>query len=246
MSRPVANAAILGCGRSGTSIFGELFAALPGFRYWSEPFLADLPAASPTSGEAWAVKVPRTAPDDDPPIGLSTSLAALEAALPAPRVLFWQVRHPLDAICSLRVGIADDWGHHPRPPDWADWSERPLVERCAHHWATVNGAGYAAVADQVVTNRFEDLIADPRACAERTAALVGVDASGPLVDAWVDRVRDTNDERFIEAETSRRRSRPDHTIRVGRWRENLTPEEVRAVIPIVAGAARIQGYDLGG
>ena len=38
---------------------------------------------------------------------------------------------------------------------------------------------------------------------------------------------------------------PDHTVRVGRWRENLTDHEVRAVIPIVASAARIQGYDLG-
>ncbi len=111
---------------------------------------------------------------------------------------------------------------------------------------TVAVAGYAAVADRVVTNRFEDLIADPRACAERTAALVGVEASEAHVAAWVDRVRDTNDERFIEAETSRRRSRPDHTVRVGRWRENLTRDEVRAVIPIVADAARIQGYDLDG
>jgi len=34
-SAPTANAVVLGCGRSGTSIFGELFAALPGFRYWS-------------------------------------------------------------------------------------------------------------------------------------------------------------------------------------------------------------------
>lgn len=246
MSNGAANAAILGCGRSGTSIFGELFAALPGFRYWSEPFLAELPAGGPAPGDAWAVKVPRTAPDDDPPIGLSTSLAALDAALPAPRVTFWQARHPLDAICSLRVGIADGWGHHPRPPDWEAWQHRTLVERCAHHWATINGPGYDAVADIAVTNRFEDLIADPRACAERTAALVGVEASGPAVDAWVDRVRDTNDERFIEAETSRRRSRPDHTVRVGRWRENLTDAEVDAVAPIVADAAARHGYDVGG
>lgn len=244
MTGVVANAAILGCGRSGTSIFGELFAVLPGFRYWSEPLLADLPSTGPAPGEAWAVKVPRTAPDDNPPVGLSTSLGALEAALPGPRVLFWQVRHPLDAICSLRVGIADDWGHHPPPPDWRDWSDRPLVERCAHHWATINGPGYEAVAHQVVANRFEDLIADPRACAERTAALVGVAASGSGVDAWVDRVRDTDHERFIEAETSRHRSRRDHTVRVGRWRENLTPEEVRAVLPIVRDAASLHGYDL--
>ena len=239
------SAVVLGCGRSGTSIFGELFAALPGFRYWSEPFLADLPPGGPPEGGAWAVKVPRTAPDDDPPVGLSTSMDALQAALPAPRVLFWQVRHPLDAICSLRVGIADGWGHHPRPPDWEDWLGRPLVERCAHHWATVNGPGYDHVADGVVTNRFEDLVADPRSCADRTAALVGGDATGPAVAAWVDRVQDTDNDRFIEAETSRRRSRPDHRHRIGRWRENLSAAEVEAVAPIVAAAAQRHGYDLG-
>jgi len=246
LSASPANAAVLGCGRSGTSIFGELFAALPGFRYWSEPFLADLPAGGPPDHESWAVKVPRTAADDDPPVGLSTSLAALDAALRAPRVLFWQVRHPLDAICSLRVGIADGWGHHPRPPDWERWRGRTLVEQCAHHWATINGPGYDHVASRVVVNRFEDLIADPRNCADRTAALVGADASGPDVAAWVDRVQDTNNDRFIEAETSRRRSRPDHRHRVGRWRENLSEAEVESVVPIVAEAARRHGYELAG
>ena len=33
------NVLILGCGRSGTSIFGELFESLPGFSYLSEPDL---------------------------------------------------------------------------------------------------------------------------------------------------------------------------------------------------------------
>ncbi len=240
----LANAVILGCGRSGTSIFGELFAAFPGFRYWSEPFLADLPAGGPPAGGAWAVKVPRPAAHDDPPVGSSISRRALDTALPEPQVLFWQVRHPLDAICSLRVGIADDWGHHPRPPDWEDWLGRPLVERCAHHWATINGPGYDQVADRAVVNRFEDLIADPRGCAARTAARVGADPSGPAVTAWVDRVQDTDNERFIEAETSRRRSRPDHSRRVGRWRENLSAEEVAAVAPIVAAAAHRLGYVL--
>ena len=245
-TRSAANAVVLGCGRSGTSIFVELFAALPGFRYWSEPFLADLPPSGPPDGEAWAVKVPRTAFGDDPPVGLSTSMAALGSVIPAPRVVFWQIRHPHDAICSLRVGIADGWGHHPRPPDWESWLGRPLVEQCAHHWATINGPGYDVVAKLAMVNRFEDLIADPRACADRTAALVGVDASDPAVSAWVDRVQDTDNDRFIEAETSRRRSRPDHRYRVGRWRENLSASDVEAVAPIVERAARRHGYDLPG
>lgn len=98
------------------------------------------------------------------------------------------MRHPLDAVCSLRVGICGGCDHHPRPLDWEDWLGRSLVERCAHHWAVINGDG------------------------------------------------------FVEAETSRRHSRPDHSRRVGRWRENLSADEVDAVWPIVADAAATFGY----
>jgi hypothetical protein len=234
------NVIILGCGRSGTSIFGELFAAFPGYLYLSEPLLADVPLRD----EAVAVKVPRTGPHDDPPDGAATSLRAIHAAVGEPRTVFWQVRHPLDAICSLRIGIADGWGHHPRPADWEAWVGRPLLERCAHHWATINGPGYQQVADHAVVNRFEDLIADPRACANRTAAVVGADVTGPAVEAWIDRVQDTDNDRFIEAETSRPRSSPDHVHRVGRWQENLTSAEVDSVRAIVTEGAAGFGYDL--
>ena len=239
------NVVILGCGRSGTSIFGELFEAIPGYTYESEPYLADV--ALPERG-AVAVKVPRTPAGSTPPLGSPVALADLADAIPAPRVVFWQVRHPLDAICSLRVGIADDWGHHPRPPDWQEWLHRPLVERCAHHWATINGPGYDLVADVAHVNRFEAMLLDPPACAESTMRRLGIDpsAGGPAVDAWSDRVQDTDNERFIEAVTSRRRSRPDHDRRIDRWRDNLTPSEVASVLPIVASGAATFGYDLPG
>ena len=98
---------ILGCGRSGTSIFGELFDALPGFEYRSEPLLAEIPA--PADGRRVAVKVPTAAPGTTPPPGCPVPMDQLWAAVPAPRVVFWQVRHPLDAVCSLRVGIDAGW-----------------------------------------------------------------------------------------------------------------------------------------
>jgi hypothetical protein len=240
---------VLGCGRSGTSIFGELFEALPGYRYRSEPTLEDLVAASidrPDASSALAAKVPRVHPDHPAPIGLPLPLDAMVDALRSP-ALIWVVRHPLDAIASLRVGIADGWGHHPRPPDWEAWLDRPLVERCAHHWASINGAGWEAVASEVAAIvRFEDLIAAPEDVARDVADLVGADADHPEVEAWWRRVRDRDDEHFVEAVTSRRRSRPDHSVRVGRWRENLSDEDVQRAVPIVTGAAARFGYDLPG
>ncbi len=239
-----AHALILGCGRSGTSILGELFESLPGVTYVSEPLLVDLPAIAP--GETLVVKVPQVDGNDTPPAGLPAAPDELYRALPAPLVVIWQVRHPLDAICSLRVGISQDWGHHPRSPDWRDWQQRPLVERCAHHWAVINGAGYELVRSVAVLNRFEDMIRDPRTTADAMVRSIGIDPTSVAAElaVWSQRVQDSNNEHFVEAVTSRRHSRPDHSRRVGRWRENLSAEEVAAVLPIVAPAASRFGYDL--
>ena len=239
-----AHALILGCGRSGTSILGELFESLPGVTYVSEPLLVDLPAIAPD--ETLVVKVPQVDGSDTPPAGLPAAPDDLYRALPTPLVVIWQVRHPLDAICSLRVGISQDWGHHPRPPDWREWQHRPLVERCAHHWAVINGAGYELVRAVAVLNKFEDMIGDPRTTADTMVRSIGIDPTTVAAElaAWSQRVQDTNNEHFVEAVTSRRHSRPDHSRRIGRWRENLSADEVAAVLPIVAPAASRFGYDL--
>ena len=237
------NVLILGCGRSGTSIFGELFDAFPSFDYLEEPFVAEIPKHSSRS---IAVKVPRLAAGVAAPPGCALPDQLLATVPAEPRTVFWQVRHPYDAVCSLRVGIADDWGHHPRPPDWQEWLSRPLVERCAHHWTTINTLGYAQVAKIALVNRFEEMVKDPMGTARRTATAVGLDCEALRVpiSVWANRVRDTNDDRFVEARMSRRRSRPDHTRRVGRWRENLTSEDCMRIRPIVAAAAANFEYSL--
>lgn len=242
LRRVGSHALILGCGRSGTSIFGELFESLPGVTYLSEPALGDVPDVG--ADRTLAVKVPQQV--DGAPAGLPARPEALYRAMPEPLVVFWQVRHPLDAVCSLRVGIAQDWGHHPRPPDWRDWLDRPLVERCAHHWAVINGPGFDLVRDRAVVNRFEDMIRRPREVADRAVRAVGVRPAAVERElrTWSERVQDTDNESFVEAVTSRRHSRPDHVHRVGRWRENLSADEVAAVVPLVAPAADRFGYEL--
>jgi hypothetical protein len=236
---------ILGCGRSGTSIFGELFEHLPDYRYRSEPAFADVVDADYSTPLAF--KVPRESEGFSPDPGLSFPLAALMRNRPDMR-LFWIVRHPLDAICSLRVGIAKNWGHHPKPPDWRDWSRRPLVERCAHHWTHINSFGYAEVSRLATLVRFEDMISNPDGFARHIRDILGLDPRDhdqPLAE-WARRVQDTNNADFVEARTSRSYSRPDHDVRVGRWRENLSREDIARVLPIVGTTARSFGYDLTG
>lgn len=235
---------ILGCGRSGTSIFGELFEHLSAYTYFSEPPFGEYLKAD--FGRPVAVKVPAEDPAFVSTPGLSFPLETLLAEVPAPRRFFWAVRHPLDTICSLRPGISNNWGHHPKPPDWEDWLERPLVERCAHHWAYLNSVGYSAVADLAVIKRFEDMIRDPRGFANTLCEDVGLSAveCEEQLSAWAQRVQNTNNKNFVEAKTSRNYSRPDHSTRVMRWKENLTADEVEALIPMVEQASGQFGYDL--
>ena len=146
-----------------------------------------------------AVKVPKESPGYAPTAGLSFPLRELMNYLPG-CCLYWQVRNPLDAIASLRVGISKDWGHHPRPPDWEAWLDRRLLERCAHHCGHINSVGYCAVEGISLVTRFENLIEDPMAFALGVSEQVGL-ASDSFEDdlgSWADRVQNTNNEKFVE------------------------------------------------
>ena len=241
MNRP-AHAVVLGCGRSGTSIFGELFRHIPGYSYISEPPFGALRGYDYTTPVA--VKVPR--PADGQPVspGLPFLVDELLAAIPEPRRIFWLVRHPLDTICSLRVGIGKNWGHHPRPPDWESWLSEPLLRRCAHHWLHMNTAGYGSIRHLATVIRFEDMIRDPLGVARRTGESAGIDvaASDRQLRGWAKRVRNENNKDFDEAETSKSYSRPDHATKIDRWRENLSEDEATDLIPLVGATAVQFGY----
>ena len=144
------------------------------------------------------------------------------------------------------MGISLDWGHHPQPPDWREWLQQPLLKRCAHHWLYINGPGYAQVEHIAKLVHFEEIIRDPLRFAIMVSQEVGLDPGEHQSElkAWAERVQDSNNERFIEAQTSQAYSRPDHTVRVGRWRENLTPTEVAQLRPMVAETAARFGYRL--
>ncbi len=161
-------------------------------------------------------------------------------------VYFWQVRHPFDAIASLRPGIANNWGHHPRPPDWQAWLTAPLIERCAHHWQFINEFGYAQVRDVALVCTFESMIRDPHRFARRAASAATVDVAmcTPVLDRWAKTVQNTNNEQFVEARTSRNLSRPDHVVKVGRYRENFDATELARILPIVKATAMNFGYQL--
>ena len=237
------HALVLGCGRSGTSIFGELFETLPRYCYASEPEWEQVLATDFSTPQA--IKVPREPTDGPTDVGLSFAIEDL-LALAEPVEIFWITRHPYDAVASLKVGISQNWGHHPRPPDWEDHLHRPLVEKCAYHWAYLNTHGLRSVGNRAHIVRFEDLIAAPIDFAERVMRIVNAvsKADFDAASQWSARVQNRNNDAFVEAKTSREYSRNDHIVKVGRWRENLDDEELSLIRPVVAETADLLGYEL--
>ncbi|NRB49708.1 MAG: hypothetical protein HRU41_18650 [Saprospiraceae bacterium] len=235
---------ILGCGRSGTSIFGELFEQLSCYTYYSEPPYASLKTLN--YQQAQAVKVPKESEGYAPTTGLSFPLEDLLATVKGPLQVYWQVRHPLDTICSLRLGISRHWGHHPRPHDWEDWLDKPLLEQCAYHWNYINTIGYQQVQSIVQISRFEDMLANPIGFALDLSKQLGVDIAKHRseLEAWARRVQNTNNEQFVEAKTSRPYSTKDHKVRVGRWRENLAEEEMLGILPLIHTTMKEFNYDI--
>lgn len=235
---------ILGCGRSGTSIFGEFFQHLSGYTYYSEPAYTDLKQYD--YSQPIAIKVPTESARYSPTEGLSFPIKDLLQTIPKPLTIFWQIRHPLDTICSLKVGIAKKWGHHPRPLDWQDWLAKPLIKQCAHHWNYLNTVGYEKVADLVEISKFEDAVLNPLSFTKNICELTNVDRQEEAknIQNWCNRVQNTNNHQFIEAMTSRPYSTKDHQVKVGRWRENLTVQEIEQVWPMVEATARRFGYNI--
>lgn len=240
-----AHVVILGCGRSGTSIFGELFECLTPYhpRYHFEPHFDELRTIDFSAGPV-AIKVPKLPPGHAMTPGLPFVLEQLLQIVPQPRVIFWQIRHPLDAICSLRPGITAGWKHNPKPADWVAWMGKPVILQCARHWQNINETGYLAVKDIATVTRYEDLVSDPRGFTQKVCGAIGLDAAAHAaeIEAWGATVGSAKS--GYEAKRQVHWSRPDHTKRVERWRENLRPEELVAVRPIVEAAARLHGYRL--
>jgi hypothetical protein len=190
-----------------------------------------------------AIKVPKRSPGEAATDGLPFVLDELLAIVPEPRIFYWQIRHPYDAVCSLRPGISEGWSHNPRPPDWSEWLDKPVVMRCARHWQYINEVGFKAVQGLVKLSRYEDMVSDPIGFARKKCEEIGVDAAVTDAPRWAALVSNRKAFDSYEAKHQVRWSRQDHKRRVERWRDNLSPSDIEMIAPIVRAAAEMHGYE---
>jgi sulfotransferase family protein len=225
---------VVGSPRSGTTITASLLGSLPGFVDLDEvqPWKAEIPALLERP-EAEAATRLRTILERVRRLAFASGLRGVEqtpetsfvlsAALRAypEAVAVHVIRDGRDVATSLlergwlsaaRSG-ADDarlaYGAHPRfwvePDRRAEFTEASDATRAAWAWRRYVTAA-RAVPERTVELRYEQLVAEPEAAAGDVAEALGVDAA--LVA-----------ERFAQV----------HDRSAGRWRRDLTPEQLADV-----------------
>ncbi len=242
------NILILGCARSGTSILGEFFEKSGLYTYLFEPTLPahQYELAFEHVQRPLAAKKPRAPIEHAASFtpGLAFDYSRLAAVFPRPWKIVWIVRNPLDAICSLRPGIEMGWAHNPRPPGWRELGTAKWHIKCAAHWQYINNEGFLAITGEAEVVRFEDLVLQPRATAEKLLQYCGwPDGVTRGVEGWISQVSNNKGNSY-EARLQDRWSENNHTRRVGRHRENLDADQINDVLPLVEVAASRFGYTL--
>jgi hypothetical protein len=239
---------VVGSPRSGTTFVGDSLGAQPGFVDLDEvsPLKAAIPRLTALPAHEAAAEVRRIL-ERVRRLGLvrrlrgveqtpetSYVLAAALTAYPQAKAVH-VVRDGRDVVCSLlergwlraeRTG-ADDaglaYGAHARfwvePERAEEFTRASDATRAAWAWRRyVTAAG--AVPDRTLELRYEDLVADPQAAAVHAAGFLGSDP-GPLGDAFA-RVHDRS---------------------AGRWRRDLSAEQVEDVEREAGELLRALGYE---
>lgn len=257
---------IFGCGRSGTSILGELFEEMDEYSYLFEADVLDIENFEFNGPKLLASKVPKIrarnftlyikpllrnllAPKKvhkalSP--GLTVNLEWLIKTLPCNYKFIFIARHPLDTICSLKPGIEAGWSHNPRPLDYKKYLKAPLVERCARHWQYINDVGFKTLTErnEVLIVLYENLVLNTRDTVQRILNYIEMtDYSISKLASYIEKVQDKTKDSY-QAKKQIRWYRDDHITRINRWKNDLTKDEAESAWKIVGSTAKQFGYKL--
>jgi hypothetical protein len=167
----------------------------------------------------------------------------LRAVFPQARLIHI-IRDGRDAACSLVPGMASGQWLHLRPPGWQEIQARHEgVVRCAVAWQAIV---QIALADLAGTDhlevRYERLVADPQGAARELLEYLQLPPD-PAVGEFARRIQDRTSGSY-QARFQSQWYRHDHEVRVGRWRENLLPEQQDAIHALIGLTLSRLGYDV--
>jgi hypothetical protein len=257
---------VVGCARSGTSILGEALAAHPAVAYlfeasplWNSvvPEKPDHRLVAADVSPEIAVRVYETLAaqkeelhgdilvEKNPKHVLR--LPFLHALFPQARFLHL-IRDGRDTLASLMFrNRGEQWGHL-KVPGWKDLLERYREQnhiRCAHQWCRAVSSALADASvlptEQYLELRYEQLVADPLPTLTRAFAFLNLEMD-PAVTEFATRIQDVTRGSY-HAKKQVRHYVENHERRIGRYRENLSPEELRDVEAVCGDLLRKLGYE---
>jgi hypothetical protein len=250
---------VTGCARSGTSILGELIGAHPDVEYRHEAH-GVWKLAGPSSDGSHRLGAADATPEvvrrvrkrfrartavrlviEKNPRTM-VRIPFIHAVFPHAKVVH-VVRDGRDVACSLMPGIGGNEWRHVRPPGW----ERLMADehgavRCAKAWRAIVELALDDLQHVThLTVRYEDLVRVPSSVAGAILEFLELPPE-PAVDAFCARIQNETAGSY-QPSKQQKWFRNDHSLRVGRWRENLSGTEARAVERIVAPLMDRLGYE---
>jgi hypothetical protein len=253
-------ALVVGCARSGTSILGELLAAHPDLMYiyeahhvWEMAGMGVADSHRLTAEHAtfdvrrqirrwfeeqrgtaiWTVeKTPRNI----------LRIPFLQTVFPEAKIIHI-IRDGRDVACSLVQGIGGTAWHHLKPPSWGEiFRQETGVIRCAMAWQAIMEIALADLANVPhLPVYYEDLVSNPRIEARRLMRYLNLDQH-PAVTAFCDKIQDHTQDSY-HAQHQITWYSDNHRRRIGRWQENMSPEEQLRISTLLSPLLKRLGYE---
>ena len=252
---------IIGCARSGTSILGELIAAHPDVRYIFEAHHV-WEVAGPGEGESDRL----TEKDATPSVikfvrgwFMSQQGSAILTVEKNPRnvlripyikrifpeaKIIHIVRDGRDVACSMLPGIGGTEWLHLKPPAWKNLRHEPEIVRCAKVWRdTVQIALSDLEGIPHLSVKYEALVSSPHKTALAIMKYLDL-KEDQRVNEFCMKIQNATHGSY-HAQHQLVWYRNNHSLRIGRWRENLTPDQQQVVQGILEESLRMLGYQSG-
>ena len=254
---------IIGCARSGTSIFGELLNSHPDIVYLGEKLQSFWHGFSPTpdhheqDAEHVTAEIADKARhkmkalskgciivDKVPPNALR--LPFLASIFPD-AFFIHIVRNGLDVTCSLKPGLEENWSHL-KPQCWQEialnssghmrgallW--RYVVKKIQVDFATLN-----------IKNRhtiwYEDMVIGPEATAKLVLNFIGLPMT-PEVETFCKQKIDNDARHGYQAAGQTLWRTDDHSHHIDRWKENMEPHEASQFRSLLRQTLEVYGYQI--
>lgn len=145
------------------------------------------------------------------------------------------VRDGRDVTCSLMGNHYHGYWAHMKPPRWKEWQKKHPKGPTKYAWqwnATIdiiNSDKKKIPKNDFIEIRYEDLIQNP----EKTIRFVFESLKIPIEETQLNLCKQVSNKMDGTYQTSDRWTVFNHSKRIGRFKENLTPEELKKVESII-------------